>query len=434
MLDDLVHVPTARATAMKQVADPASYRSDFKRKLSFGALALLMGAALWAGLFHLGFSQALDAVRTIKDQSVTIGATQNISAKLASADTNLADGLLVGDDARAPYVAALIADIQSVEDAALSGAVELSIGNDEVHRFSRGLVEFQHLAEQALATGGPRSLEFARAADQAMQGKVMPAAESMAQIYHSRMIRAGGERLIGGGNLIFAAAALSLALLAGLVVYQRSMFKHTGRMFNAAILSASAAVIAFSLYAEISLAVAEKDELVASNSFSTIENLSRQKTLASRINATKSFTLLLPDNSKSANRFYALVGKMPSPEAAVADLSSRNYDAEGRVNAAWDNFIRSAAKAVDHRLNERFGDALQQNFGDAKGEVKQNFAEFTDSVDMAVRLKQNALTRAIADGEARTGETAQIFTLVVWLLVSGLLIYGAWQRLREYEA
>lgn len=434
MLDELIHLPTLRAAPVKQVADPASYRSDFRRKLSFGAVALLIATALWAGLFHLGFSEALDDVRTVKDKSATIGATQNISARLASADTNLADGLLVGDDERAPYVAALIADIQSVEDAAMSGAVELSVGNDEVHRFSRGLVDFQHLAEQALATRGEQSLEFARAADRAMQGKVMPAAESMAQIYHSRMIKAGGERLIGGWNLILVAAALSLALLAGLVVYQRSMFQHTGRVFNAAILTASAAVIAFSLYAEFSLAVAENDKLVASNSFSTIEIRSRQKIRASRINATKSFALLLPDNSKSADRFYALVGKIPSLEAADADLSSHNYDAEDRVNAAWDNYIRSAAKAVDLRLNARFGDALQQNFGDATGEVKPNFAAFIHAVDMAVRLEQNALTRAIADGEARTGEAAQIFTLVVWLLVSGLLMYGAWQRLREYEA
>ncbi|WP_329457840.1 hypothetical protein [Streptomyces sp. NBC_01497] len=406
------------------------------------ALLVIVFGAVTAWQSSDRYASADDVVsrgQTVKDTADLYGA-------LADADTQAATGFLAGATEPADVQAAYRGDV-SRAGTLLSGVAENtapgSRSADLIASISRQLPVYTGLIERARAEnrrGLPLGGAYLRYANDRMTrpGGILPAAEAL---YTEESSQLGAE---SGAARTWPYAALALGVIAlyALARVQRRNYRHTNRVFNRGLLTATAACTAALLW------------LVAGQALGNIglHNADRhgQRSLtalnAARINALKARA---DENLSLVSRgsVVAADGKTDKYEVDFGAKTKALSGDLGRAESLADDGpgrtpVAAAVDAVAtwqtrHRLGSRAG--ADGRFQDARAALdgsgttsEQAFNEVNKSIATAIQHEQDEFTTSAKHGR---GALTLVWLGAAVLAVLGAVsaILGVGRRLSEYR-
>lgn len=434
------------------------------------ALSVALALAALAGAVR-------DDLTELGDRTVPqVAATENLAAALSDMDTQLANGLLAGDDptlaelrtsARTRYEDDRVratAALQQVTAVAGTGALNGAIG-DVLEQFGR----YQSLAAQAMVLGdrqGNAAGGLPPADVVVLQRKATDVLRSMLDNVRDLAGASGldqsfadrSDTTVTARVVLMALGCLLLAMLVGLQILLRVRMR---RRVNPAI--AVATVLAGLLvFGGFSVLGHELDRLgsAENGSVASMRLAWQARSVSYAANADESRYLLDPGRADRYERGFGeksrSLADVSSPTLAdydehlAADVtrytsdgtvlmrgllgetlehlgSAREKTAAATMLAAYLDYQRS-----DEAIRERLSagdrrDAIELCTSDAR------FEEYIAALDELARINEDEFDASIADGEgALAGWTGPI-PYGAGILVVALLAVGVWPRLNEYR-
>jgi hypothetical protein len=381
------------------------------------------------------------------------GQAADIYRSLADADTTAAGGFLAGGQEPRAVRQRYLDDISSAAGNIADAAAKTS-GSDGAHAqielLNRQLPVYTGLIETARANnrqGLPLGGAYLRFANELMSGTILPAAKKLWDFETVRLHEDYGR----AKALPWAAWALGVVALGGLVWAQRRSYQHTNRVFNQGLLAGSAATAAVLLWLVVGHSVA-RVQLDASYSrgAESLQLLDEARIESLQSRGDENLTLVARGAGEDYNdQFRTSIQSLAGRDAdgrtgLLARALALADDAEGRdsirtamkdAQAWW--VLNGKARASDDSGD--YQDAVAQTIG---GELKsgEQAKEYTgtcfDGVDTALGKsaahEQQGFLRAANDGR---GALAGLGTGAALLAVLGAAgaVLGIGRRLSEYR-
>ncbi|WP_436788736.1 hypothetical protein [Yinghuangia sp. YIM S10712] len=405
---------------------------------------LLVVVALLAGVFAFAsVRERAAAADRVATSSEPLGVrTQELYRALAQANATAAAGLLSGGvekkEVREEYAASLDSaqrTLMSALSAGSSGRIgELLSGlSVEIPRYREDVARAKAAARQ----GNPLGAAYLRVASRQMEEVILPAADELHAIAADRL-RADQREATA---VPWAAVAVALGSLAGLVVAQVLLARRTKRVFNPGLLVAGLSVAALTGWTVLSLAAAG-DALRESrdDGWRPVDALSQAR--FSLLQARAAEGQILVQHGSDGGKYSAEL------DARFAELTRVP---DGRLNVAAElsaDDATTAAKVAEAR-------AAVADWIVAHGQVmeKYNATQFSAAVDLVIQpdgaaqvafvRAERALADAIAEdqadfvkavGEARdTTDGAAVGALVLAVVAAAGIVDGIRRRVGEYR-
>jgi hypothetical protein len=405
------------------------------------ALVVIVFGAVTAWQSSDRYASADDVVsrgQTVKD-------TADLYAALADADTQAATGFLAGATEPAAVQSAYGDDVSRAATL-LAGVAENappgSRSADLTAGIGRQLPVYTGLIERARAEnrrGLPLGGAYLRYANDQMtrSGGILPAAEAL---YTEESSRLGAE---SGAAQSWPYASLALGVVALLVLAgaQRRNYRHTHRVFNRGLLTATAACTAALLWlvgaqalGDIGLHSADR------NGQRSLTALNAARINALKARADENLTLVSRGSVVAADgktdkyevdfgaKTTALSGELARARTLADDGAGRAPVADAiEAVATWHARHRKGSSAG---AEGRFKDARAAI--DGKNGSEQAFTEVDQQISLAIKHEQNEFTSSAEDGRSALD--------LVWLGAALLAVLGAvgailgvGRRLSEYR-
>ena len=182
----------------------------------------------------------------------------DIYRSLADANTAAASGYLAGPQEKPEMRTGYEKDIRTAAAKLVTAASNSDAGSDSaktIADLNKLLPEYKGLVETARANnrqGYPVGGAYLRAANEMMQGQLLPKAEDLYQRENQRL----GSDYADAKSFPWAAAGLGLVALGGLAWAQRRNYLRTNRVLNQGLVTASAASVVVLLWLVVGHTVA----------------------------------------------------------------------------------------------------------------------------------------------------------------------------------
>jgi hypothetical protein len=413
------------------------------------ALVLLFGA-LTAWQVSERSSAARDVVT--HSQPLTRDAA-DIYRSLADADATSADGFLAGGREPAKTRDRYNRDIDEAGRLLVRAAAETSgssAGQAEISRLNRELPRYTGLVESARANnrqGLPLGGAYLRYASEQMRTVLLPAARKLYEVENGRLRADYGD----ARAFPWAAIALGVVALGGLVWAQRRLYHRTNRVFNVGLVATSAATAVVLLWLVVGHSVA-RAELGDSydHGAKSLKWLNDARITALNARGDENLTLVSRGSGAQYEQNYRtemedLHGSKGGRPVGYLDTALRLAgDEAGRapVRAALDSLRTWHGLHAQERAKDDGGDydtAVAEVIGgrDAAGRpVSRYTGKAFDAMDVdlskAVAHEQAEFEKAANDGRgALSGLTAGAAVLAV--LAGAGVVLGIGRRLSEYR-
>jgi hypothetical protein len=310
-------------------------------------------------------------------------------------------------------------------------------------QLATGIPIYTGLVERASANnqqGYPVGSAYLREADNLMQSKLLPAAQTLYSIDTQRLADAQDDATA----FPWVAAVLVVALLVALIVAQRYLRRRTNRVVNVGLLVATAAVVVAILWSATGL-VLETVHVAHGRSAGSgpSDVLAQARTEALQARTDEMLTLVARGGQDYSKQFGTLTSDIGGKDGSGGLLGQAHGDSTddtmtGQVGSAMSaakTWFALHAQATDANQAGDYDTAVAITLGTGSAGSQKEAAAF-DKVD-------NALNAAI--GQARTDFADQTSTASGWLtalpigvlvllvLAAGGAAVGIWQRLREYR-
>jgi hypothetical protein len=440
-------------------APPVAYVSPFRRTLARGQWAALAALIVWALSCFWALRSADVATRVIgHDTAPSIAAAERIRSLLSDADRNLANMTMVDDPETGPYTFAYRGDIADAEALLVEAAQNITYGDAEktpIVAIARGVAEYERLVGRArMAGSGPKAV----IADTLMRSTILPATEALDKANYDQL-SFQYEIFLQSKPWLFGLVALtSLAGLAVLVWLQVQIRQYARRLVNLGLAAATIILVGVSLYVGFAFVSASGELKTAkSDAFDSIYALTTLLADANNAGAADGFWLTNSDDNPAREKYDELYKSLAKqvvgvdPENAISDAARgmrfpgllgdelANITFVGEDTAAlsalnaWADYVAIEKKMRDLAAAYRSEDAAALAGGDKPGQLNWAFTVFQRTVELTIRINQNAFDAAIAASEATINSVSYGVLFAAWLVASGLAWFGIRQRLRDYE-
>ncbi|MGW5050988.1 hypothetical protein [Actinokineospora sp. NPDC004072] len=429
-------------------APPARARAALGRttttpgRLSVAAAALVVLTTV-AGVF---------AALTLQDKKDTLddlvahrepltAAAQLIFRSLSDADATAASAFLSGgaepDDLRARY------EFDIAQAGAALGKASSDVGADsmaaqQVDILSRQLPVYTGLVETARANnrqGFPAGAAYLREASGLMRSQILPAAEKLYEINYQRLTTAQED----ARSFPWVTAALTLVLIAALVVTQLWLTRKTNRLINVGLAAATAAVALALIWGTVALLVESSYVRDAErNGSQQVDLLVQARINSLKCRADETLTLVARGDGAAYEREWAELAPTLAGEGNLLSRAAAAASTPALAEPITEAVRNAEAWVAAHgRIREL----------DSTGQYEQAVAlAITDTPDSAAAafaaLDRNLIT-ALDAGRAefvtQTSRAANALTglvpgVVVLALIAGVgTTLGIRARLREYR-
>ncbi|MFD7165123.1 hypothetical protein [Streptomyces violascens] len=457
-----VREPETRESAARVAAQrPGTHRSWAETREQLRAAATTEPGRLWiigtvvallvvafGGVTAWEISDRSAAASDVVNRSQPLSAdAASIYRSLADADTAAASGFLAGGqeplDVRKRYdtdiatASRLLVKAAANTTGSAESAQQIAILNEQLPLYN-GLVE------QARANnrqGFPVGGAYLRFANQKMSTSLLPAAQKLYEAETGRLYDDYDE----ADTWPYAATALGLVALGGLVWVQRRNYLRTNRVFNHGLLAATAASTVVLLWLVVGHAVASSDLSTSrTHGQESLKVLNDARISSLQARANENLTLVargavLNDSGKDKGKdlyetsFTKEMASLSDQLGAAVKLAD---DSAGKVpvQKAKDDMTAWQGRHTAARRTDDSGDydgALTQVIG-AKGSTGECFDQVDQALDSAIAHEQHEFTTAASDGRgALTG--LPLGAAVLGVLAAAGAGVGISRRLAEYR-
>ncbi|MFF3976657.1 hypothetical protein [Streptomyces sp. NPDC001828] len=367
----------------------------------------------------------------------------SIYRSLADADTAAASGFLAGGqeplDVRKRYDTDISTASRLLVKAAANttGSAESA---QQIATLNEQLPLYNGLVEQARANnrqGFPVGGAYLRFANQKMSTSLLPAAQKLYEAETGRLY----DDYDQADTWPYAAIALGLVALGGLVWVQRRNYLRTNRVFNHGLLAATAASTVVLLWLVVGHAVASSD-LATSRAHGQeslkVLNDARISSLQARANENLTLVargaVLTPDGkdlyeAEFTKEMASLTDRLDAARSLADDTAGKApvVNAVGDMNE-WKK-RHTAARTTDDKGD--YDGALTQVLG-AKGSTGECFDQVDKELDSAIAHEQRQFTTAASDGHGALAGLPLGAALLAVLAAAGAGV-GISRRLAEYR-
>lgn len=443
------------------------------------AAGLALVVALAAGALKTGFDEV--------GQHATpqVAASTDLYVSLADMDAQVANVLLVGDDAglsdNRTHAMQVYGQVRSRADADLQQSAALGAGDATVSGLVRSVLDqlgqYQTLAGEALylnqvgsdPAGRPSAAELGiyRQASKVMTGALRDTQSLIAANQASLDVSYQSDRSDAVAGIVWV-IVVALALIVVLVVLQVRLRRRLKRRVNPAIALATLGAVVIAIVVPIVLGSADGEFRTAKqDGFDAIINLSEARALTQEAAANESRFLVDP---ASAATYQQAFQDESQQVIALTGADISRYD--GRLRTALDAYNRdysdvgfggllAVETGVDPALTERYAsvramaryagfevadrqmratlaagdlrDAIDFDTNTSLGYSMYNLGRYDDALVNLVNLKQSQLSQAVGDGGAAVSSWTLVLPILLGLLIAGLAVVGVWPRLAEYR-
>ncbi|GIH73995.1 hypothetical protein [Planobispora longispora] len=458
----------------RRTGPPSRLRSVPGRVLAITG-ACVLALVLLFGALSTSFQDVNDGLDVIgHDAGPQVVATADLYFALSDMDTQVANVLLIGDEhglgkgrqralelyerrrsdaGRAVLQASALAGADPAERRTVQAVL------DRLGRYERLAARALLLDEQAGHPAGPppeRVLEVYRQATDLMRLELLPMAYNLTLESGTIVRRAHDEHTsaLGTGQVLVAAAGL--LALGGLVWLQAFLARRFRRVFNPALLVATAiagmyALTGFTvLGGEAGLLQEAKRE-----GFDSVLALARARAVGNSMHGDQSRYLLDPERAdtyeqtyldKSQSVLYAPSGNLGAYYTAVAEgVAAYPAKAEflgliGQEAARSGPSARQAAIADVLRRYREFqqSDAQLRRATSREavqvlvGQLATRFEAYDAALVKLAGIHRTTFDRAVRDGEERVEELWFLLPMAM-ISTAVLIVAGVWPRLSEYR-
>ncbi|GGU17483.1 hypothetical protein [Streptomyces violascens] len=453
-----VREPETRESAARVAAQrPGTHRSWAETREQLRAAATTEPGRLWiigtvvalllvafGGVTAWEISDRSAAASDVVNRSQPLSAdAASIYRSLADADTAAASGFLAGGqeplDVRKRYDTDIATASRLLVKAAANttGSAESA---QQIATLNEQLPLYNGLVEQARANnrqGFPVGGAYLRFANQKMSTSLLPAAQKLYEAETGRLY----DDYDQADTWPYAATALGLVALGGLVWVQRRNYLRTNRVFNHGLLAATAASTVVLLWLVVGHAVASSDLSTSrTHGQESLKVLNDARISSLQARANENLTLVARGavlNDKGKDLYEASFTKeMASLSDQLGAAVKLADDSTGKapVTKAKDDMAVWQERHTAARKTDDSGDydgALTQVLG-AKGSTGECFDQVDQALDSAIAHEQHEFTTAASDGRgALTGLPLGAAVLAV-LAAAGAGV-GISRRLAEYR-
>jgi len=444
---------------LSTAAPPVAYASPFRRTLARGQWAVLAVLLIWALSCFWAMRSADVATRVIgHDTAPSITAAERIRSLLSDANRNLADMTVVSDSEIGPFSFAYRGDIADAESLVVDAAQNITYGDAEktpIVAIARGVAEYDRLVGGARVAGsGPKAV----VADNLMRSTVLPATEALDKANYDQLSFQYEIFLQSKLWLTALVALTSLVGLGVLVWLQIQMRQYARRLVNLGLGAATIVLVGVSAYVFYAI-VSTSGELktAKSDAFDSIYALTTMLAVADAAGSADGFWLVNHADESARKRYDALYQSLTKqvvgvdPQTAISDVANSvrfegllgdelaNITFVGEDTAAlaalraWADYVAIEKKMRELETAGRFDDATALAGGDKPGQLNSAFTVFQRTVELTIKINQNAFDAAIEASEATINSVSYGVLFAAWLVASSLAWIGVRQRLREYE-
>jgi hypothetical protein len=411
-------------------------------------LAGLVGLALLAGLLGaLAAGAASSGTRQVAGttEPLLVNA-ETIYTSLADADATAAQAFLAGGLPPPAQTERYRADIdlaggQLVLAAARAGGSGAAA--DAVHTLATQLPVYTGLVEAARANnrqGFPIGAAYLGQASQLCRAQLLPAAHRLFTLEQDNM--AGGYRTARAtGSAILAGLAV-LGLLAALVVVQRVLYRRTHRVFNPALVAATAlTVVLFGVLVGIFAVQHSRLSRAQSQGSDPVGVLAQARIAALQERADEALTLVGRGNGAAYETDFQAVQKTlvgtagragllqtAAAQASGAEQQQRVADAQAAATAYGAVHVR--VRALDD--TGRYNDAVALATSGDPDAAPAAFARLDGALTAAIEADQGNFTRLAGQAGSGLGLLAWFAPLAA-VALGALAALGLRARLREYR-
>jgi hypothetical protein len=447
--------------------------------VAIGILALLVFLLVRAGVTQ--HQQALDTVGHEATASIT--AAQQLKAWLADMHSDAANELLDKPGANQQAAAGYEQRRLQVTDSLVAATRNITYDQEQdlIKRLLNQLGPYEEGITRArlLHRRGDEAaaLEEYRRASQIMyqQGVetadkgLVAAADALDHVNDQQLTSRYSAEQRSSGWFLGAVVLPGLILLGSLTALQVFLYRRMNRVFNPALVAATALAAGFLIYIVSSfIAVGHALKWAKEDAFDSVGFLWRARADAYDANGEESRWLLDPERHEAyAEAFRAKCGRLvtvppgmtyPQLVTAVRNLQLpmqanrlpqdfkghlanelRNITFVGEQEAAKDMLAKFGDYlAIDDRIRQlekenKHREAVQLCTGYGKGESNWAFQRFDEALGKVLRINEDEFERAKVQGAA-TLAGSEVAAAVVLLAITVLTYVGVRPRLREYTA
>jgi hypothetical protein len=440
-------------------------------------LSLLLFLLVWAGIER--HQKALDTVG--HDATASITAAQEMKARLADMDSEAANELLDKPDdtkhtadsyekRRLQVTDNLIVAIRNItypeEEPILKqllnqlGAYEEAVGRARVlHLRGEGTAALEEYRRAHAIMAQP--------GDKISDTGLIAAADALDQVNDKQLVRRYTAEQLAAWSLLAVVVLPGLGLLGTLTALQLLLYRRMHRVFNPALLGATALAAGFLIYVVSSFAAVGRDlKRAKQDAFDSVGALWRARADAYDANGEESRWLLDPDRHEAyAKAFHEKVGRLVTlpPGMTYSQLVSavynlrlpaeaarlpqgfdghlakelRNITFPGEEEAAKDMLAKYGTYlAIDDKIRQletegKHPEAVRLCTGYREGESNWAFKQFDEALGKVLKINGDEFDRAIAAGKAALAGSEPA-AAVVLLAVAVLTYVGLRPRLLEF--
>ncbi|MFC3264257.1 hypothetical protein [Streptomyces xanthochromogenes] len=434
---------TRRAWAETRERLRAAATTEPGRLWIMGAVVAVLVVA-FGGITAWEVSDRSAAASDVVSRSQPLSAdAASIYRSLADADTAAASGFLAGGQEPVDVRKRYDTDISTASRLLVKAAANTSGSAEsaqQIATLNEQLPLYNGLVEQARANnrqGFPVGGAYLRFANQKMSTSLLPAAQKLYEAETGRLY----DDYDQADTWPYAAIALGLVALGGLVAVQRRNYLRTNRVFNHGLLAATAASTVVLLWLVVGHAVASSDLSTSrTHGQESLKVLNDARISSLQARANENLTLVargavLTQDGKDLYEaeFTKEMASLTDKLGAAKDLADDSAGQEPVVKAVGDmnewKKRHTAARKTDDSGD--YDGALTQVLG-AKGSTGECFDQVDKELDSAIAHEQAQFTTAASDGHgALTGLPLGAALLAV-LAAAGAGV-GISRRLAEYR-
>jgi hypothetical protein len=408
-----------------------------------GALALLVVVVgLLAGMFSaISVQSRATALDDLSARSGPLSvAAQEIYRSLSDADATATGAFLAGGLEPADVRKRYESDIAQAGNAlaiavAAREPADVTAAGSPLATLSGQLPVYTGLVETARANnrqGLPLGVAYQREASALMSSKLLPAAQ---ELYKGEVNRVSSDQ-DRAGSFPFLEILLGLVVLGALVVAQVYVRRHTNRVFNIGLASATVAALVSLIWVSIATfgVIGDVDNSRTEGS-AQVDVLAQARIATLQARTDETLTLVARGAGKAYQDDYVkvrqnLTSLLDSASAKATDSTVRTkIDAARTDSKAWfaahDN-IRKADDAGEYGPAVRLAiDPIPDGAGTAFDKLDVDLRE-------AIDRTRSAFDAQVDNASGALGGTVFGVALLAIIVAAGSTA-GIWQRLKEYR-
>jgi hypothetical protein len=414
------------------------------RLASFAIIAAVV--IMWvAGATTVAARQSATRQVGLESEPLLVGA-QSIYASMADADATAANAFLTGGLEPASLGARYDADIKQASDRLADVTRQVGSASDAttaVRTMTDQLPVYAGLVEAARANnrqGFPVGAAYLREASTLMRSQILVAADQLYQL-ESRRLDSSYRSGASNADLIAILVGGLLAIVI-LIATQLYLLRRTNRVFNVALLVATALTIVLIVWVS-GIFVVEHHHLAQARRAGSdpVKTMAQARILALKAQSDESLTLIARGNGqKYSTDFDAIVTQLGGKDGNAGLLAQASQESAGAqhaidvsdVVASYKAYLNAHQRVRAAADSGKFSDAVTLATGTAAGDEGPIFTQLDNAMNTAINNSQQQFVRQ-ASAARNTFGLITLGLIVLAVAIGLLALLGTQQRINDYR-